>query len=240
MPGYETRAPLADRLSLYAFQRDRVDLPGEALRLLADARGPVLDVGCGLGQYVDRLGADRPDLRVFGLDRSEAMARHLRADADRMPIADSSCGAALAMHMLYHVPDITRALRELRRVVRPSGVVLASTNGPRDKQELYDVVTVAIRAAGHSGGDPYVDPARRFCLDDDAPLRAVFDHVEAHAWVRETVVPTAGPVVAFIESMNDGPSWPDVVREAERLVEAVIASTGAFALTSEVGIFVCR
>lgn len=95
-------------------------------------------------------------------------------------------------------------------------------------------------AAGHPYSGPYVDPSRRFCLDDDAPLRAVFDCAEAHIWVRETVVPTADPVVAFVASMADSPAWAAVVQRAEQLVDAVIAHTGAFTVTSEVGIFVCR
>lgn len=56
---YADQAPLAARVSIYRWQRDRVDLPGHALEALADTRGTVLDAGCGLGTYVDRLRARR-------------------------------------------------------------------------------------------------------------------------------------------------------------------------------------
>lgn len=54
---YADQAPLAARVAIYRWQRDRVDLPGHALEALADTRGTVLDAGCGLGTYVDRLRA---------------------------------------------------------------------------------------------------------------------------------------------------------------------------------------
>lgn len=75
---YAARAPLAARVSIYRWRRDRVDLPGLALEALADTRGTVLEAGCGLGTFVDRLRAGRPDLRVVPLDLSAGI-HHVRA-----------------------------------------------------------------------------------------------------------------------------------------------------------------
>ncbi len=224
MTGYVSRQPLGARVSLYDFQVDRVDLAGEALRLLGTPAGPVLDVGCGLGQYVDRLTA--AGLTAFGLDESAAMARHVRGDAGALPVADGACGAALAMHMLYHVADLAAAVRELRRVVRPGGVVLASTNDLDDKSSLYalfEEVDFGIAA--------------RFTLADDAVLRESFDEVVLHRWVREIVVPVPEPLDAYLASVG-------LPREIEQLgrqrVRAAIEASGAFRTTSVVGIFACR
>lgn len=98
--GYADHRPLAARLSIYDWQVDRVDLPGLAVTALADVRGPVLDAGCGLGTYVDRLARDRPDLAVLAVDLSAGMRRQVVGDVQQLPVADGSVGAALAMHML--------------------------------------------------------------------------------------------------------------------------------------------
>ncbi|WP_445526437.1 class I SAM-dependent methyltransferase [Streptomyces cyslabdanicus] len=62
-----------------------------------------------------------------------------------MPLATEGVDGALAMHMLYHVPDIPQAVRELSRVVAGGGLVIASTNSDRDKAELDELWR---RAAG--------------------------------------------------------------------------------------------
>jgi SAM-dependent methyltransferase len=224
MTGYASRQPLGARLSLYDYQVDRVDLPGEALRLLGNPAGPVLDVGCGLGGYVDRL--ETVGRTAFGLDESAAMARHVRGDAGALPVASGSCGAALAMHMLYHVADVGQAVRELRRVVRSGGVVLASTNGRDDKVSLYALFE-----------EVQFDVATRFTLDDDAALRESFDAVVRHQWVREIVVPVPGPLDAYLASIG---LPPEVEARGRARVRAAIEETGAFRTTSVVGIFACR
>jgi ubiquinone/menaquinone biosynthesis C-methylase UbiE len=39
-----------------------------------------------------------------------------QCDAQALPFKDGSVDAVLAMHLLYHVADVERAVRELRRV----------------------------------------------------------------------------------------------------------------------------
>ena len=129
---YNEQGPLAARLAIYDHQRDRVDLPGVAVEALAGVRGRVLDAGCGLGTYVRRLRDVRPDLDVVALDLSAGMGPEVVGDVQALPLGDGSVDAALAMHMLYHVPDVAAAARELRRVVRPGGLLLASTNAPEE------------------------------------------------------------------------------------------------------------
>ncbi|MEO7981147.1 MAG: hypothetical protein ABI807_09690 [Sporichthyaceae bacterium] len=45
-------------------------------------RGTVLDAGCGLGTYVDRLPDDRPDLAVVPLDLPAGMGPEVVGDPE--------------------------------------------------------------------------------------------------------------------------------------------------------------
>jgi SAM-dependent methyltransferase len=101
----------------------------QALRaLLGSTRGDVcLEIGCGTGTHaaaVRELG-----WTPVGVDISTAMLKHAegrlataRADATRLPFADGSVPAVIAMMVHTDMPHYPRVLREARRVLRPGGV----------------------------------------------------------------------------------------------------------------------
>ncbi len=97
---------------------------------LATARR-VVDVGAGPGTVGRALVAAFPALTVIEIEPSAAFApapgprRHrVRARAEALPLATASVDAAVSVSAIRHVADRTRALAELRRVVRPGGVAL--------------------------------------------------------------------------------------------------------------------
>ena len=244
---YDQQGPLAARLAIYDHQRDRVDLSGVAVEALAGTRGTVLDAGCGLGTYVRRLRDVRPDLHVVPLDLSAGMRPEVVGDVQALPLADGSVDAALAMHMLYHVPDIAGAARELRRVVRPGGVLLASTNAADDKAEVGELWAAAV--ADLTGSRP---PARdddgRFTTDDGDLLAAAGWDVSVRTWRRAVVVPSVEPVVAFVDSMRGlaeddlpgGVSWAAFLDRVRARVAGEVERSGAWTMHSHVGVLTCR
>ncbi|HEX7186941.1 MAG TPA: class I SAM-dependent methyltransferase [Actinomycetes bacterium] len=244
---YAEQGPLAARLAIYRWQRNPVDLQGLALAALAGVSGTVLDAGCGLGTYVARLRRERPDLRVLPLDLSAGMRPAVVGDIQALPLADASVGGALAMHMLYHVPDIPVAVHELRRVVQPGGVLVVSTNGVDDKLEVGNLIAAAVRDLTGSVIEP-PDSDGRFTPEDAGVLRAEFGTVEVAVYDREVVVSAAEPVVAFVDSMRalTGAVLPaevpwDAFLDAVRLrVSAEVERHGAWTMRSQVGILTCR
>ena len=244
---YAGHGPLTARLSIYDYQQDRLDLPGLAVAGLGEVRGTVLDAGCGLGTYVERLHTDRPDLRVLPLDLSAGMQPEVVGDIQALPLADDSVDGALAMHMLYHVPDIEVAAAELRRVVAEGGVLLASTNGRDDKREIGQLWADAL--ADLTGEQVEArDADGRFTLDDGDVLRTAFASVEVAVFERETLVPEVEPVVAFLDSMRglgeedlpDGVPWDAFLEAVRARVTAEIARNGVWRMRNQVGVFTCR
>jgi arsenite methyltransferase len=109
-------------------------------RLVRDALGArqgerVLDIGCGPGFYVAELLEEvGTEGFVVGLDRSPQMlaiaARRCHAfenvsfreaEATSLPVDDGSFDAALCVQVLEYVPDVSAALREMRRALRTGG-----------------------------------------------------------------------------------------------------------------------
>jgi ubiquinone/menaquinone biosynthesis C-methylase UbiE len=131
------------RSRLFAMTYDRqlakVEKAGlRALReeLLAEARGDVLEIGAGTGANLPFYGAgvqsltmtepEPPMLRRLERKVREQASRAmvLRAPAEDLPFADDSFDVAVSTLVLCGVDDQPRALRELRRVLRPGGALL--------------------------------------------------------------------------------------------------------------------
>jgi arsenite methyltransferase len=112
----------------------------ELVRAALDARAGdrVLDVGCGPGFYVtELLEVVGRDGLIVGVDSSADMlavaAKRAEghenvdfheADATSLPVPDASFDRAIAVQVLEYVRDISAALAELRRALRPGGRVL--------------------------------------------------------------------------------------------------------------------
>jgi SAM-dependent methyltransferase len=92
--------------------------------LLAD-RGPVLDVGCGVGEEARALGAVGLDPSMTMLTEArESGGTFVRGDVLALPIASGMLGGVRTDRVLQHVAEPKRALDELARVLRPGGLAV--------------------------------------------------------------------------------------------------------------------
>jgi SAM-dependent methyltransferase len=100
------------------------------------AGGAVLDFGCGAGEVVD--AARRAGLRVFGADvfnrRNESMLRIVEKgiggsvcviEDQRIPFRDGTFELVVSNQVFEHVYELDSVLAEIRRVLRPGGLLLA-------------------------------------------------------------------------------------------------------------------
>lgn len=111
-------------------------------RLAADVTvppdGPLLDVGCGTGSVTAALRARHPGRRIVGVDVSDAYLAFARrrpdcagvefvhGDAQELGFPDATFAAAYALIALNFMADPLEAAREMVRVVRPGGAVIAA------------------------------------------------------------------------------------------------------------------
>ncbi|MFI9237754.1 class I SAM-dependent methyltransferase [Streptomyces sp. NPDC053079] len=135
----------------------------------------VLDIGCGPGSITADLAALVPQGRVTGLDAAPGILEHARAigrerglknidfttgDIRALDFPDDSFDVVHAHQVLQYLDDPVAALREMRRVCRPGGLVAVRdvvytamtwyphVPGLDDWQRLY------VRVARAGGGEP--------------------------------------------------------------------------------------
>ena len=127
-------------------------------RLLDGLAGRVVEVGAGHGlnfphypNTVTEVIAIEPEptLRAAA-ERAATQApieiRVIRGLADRLPLDDESCDAAVASLVLCSVPSQARALAELRRVLRPGGELRVYEHVIPDRQPKRALLQFADRS----------------------------------------------------------------------------------------------
>src|ERR1700733_12017786 len=114
----------------------------------------VLEIGCGPGGlWRENLPRVPRQWRVVLRDLTEGMVKEATAavlgdgrfsvkqmNAEKIDLPDSSVDAVIANHMLYHVLDLPAALREISRVLKPAGKLLATTNGDQHMQRMNELI----------------------------------------------------------------------------------------------------
>lgn len=141
------RIELHERFSTFKqdFHRwvfDQLDAPETA---------KVLELGTGPAAFWDKNRERIPeswqvtltDLSPGMIEEAKQTTKNIDAsfdykvvDAQAIPFDDNSFNLVIANHMLYHVPDLAKAIAEVRRVLKPGGTFAAATNGKAHMLEL--------------------------------------------------------------------------------------------------------
>lgn len=238
---YADGSSLEARSSIYAWQTPRHDLVAEVARHVDPARGPVIDVGCGRGQYLGGVPA------TVGIDLSPGLAAAagvasgrptLVGDATALPLPDAVAGAALALHMLYHLPDPADGLRELRRVTRVGGRIVVLTNGLDHLATYRDLVGEATGL-----GESLAWPGTELCLDHRPLVESILGPVELVELRSRIELPSVDPLLAYFGSgrefyeVQSGQPWEELVERFEAVARRRFAR-GGLRLEGHSGLFV--
>ena len=140
---------------LFACVYDRMSAGVEAAglrahreRLLASARGRVLEIGAGTGANLPfyREGVETITVAEPEAAMARRLAQRIReqpravelvlAPAEQLPLADAQFDTAVSTLVLCTVSDQARALSELRRVLRPGGRLLFIEHVRSDEPRL--------------------------------------------------------------------------------------------------------
>ena len=161
---YRTEGPLGRRVDAFSryliVDESTQSIFDHVSRLFAN-RSPILDIGCGVGTPLLPVGPtvfDRQDFVAIDLSLRQLRSildvadnpipRLSQANATQMPFPDDSFGAALARHMLYHIPKPQLAIAEAARVIREDGIFVATTNSSHSRPELQAAHQEAVSELG--------------------------------------------------------------------------------------------
>lgn len=146
---YESETGLAARKAVYT-EVTGPDAREIVFTAVAEvAPETVLEVGCGEGELSERMQGEL-GAEVVAVDQSERMVELTRArgvdarvgDVQQLSFPDASFDVVVAAWMLYHVPSLDLALRELARVLKVGGRIVAATNAADHLVEMMELAGI--------------------------------------------------------------------------------------------------
>jgi len=203
----------------------------------------VLELGCGTGSmWAEPVRWLPSEASLLLTDFSEGMLQTARqnlpvqpniafaqVDIQQIPYEDNNFDLVIANAMLYHVPDLDKAISEVARVLKPEGRFICSTSGENGIGSWL----VSALGAGES-------PVLPFSLQNGGPaLEKRFASVEMRMREDGLEVTDANDLAAYVRSMISFAyvrEWPQdelIDRLNQQNVDGVIH------IPKEYGLFIC-
>jgi SAM-dependent methyltransferase len=139
-----------------------------------------------------------------------------KIDAQFIPYADGTFDAVIANHMLYHVPDRRRMLKEVRRVLKDDGILFASTLGNNHMREMWDLLERA------GSVNRYIVISAFTLENGKEQMQEFFPHVKLSHYLDNLRVTDISAIMAYIRSMA---STADFQEDAFRFIERELTET---------------
>ena len=211
----------------------------------------VLELGCGNGAlWLENLKRVPSEIHILLSDSSEGMVREVQRrlsadqrfsfqtiDMNQIPFPDQSFDLVIANHVLFYSNDLNHTLKEIRRVLKPEGVLAASTYGAKHMKEITELVqkfNPEIRLAAENLYD-------QFGLENgEAILKPYFRNVISRRYEDSIEISEADPLISYILSChgNQNRLLLDHYKEFRRFVEEKVRN--GFHITKDAGVFLAR
>ena len=216
--------------------------------LVLPANAKILELGCGPG-YLWKENADRipstwditlSDLSSGMLDSAwrnlVVTGRNYKfkeIDAQEIPFEDETFDAVTANHMLYHVPDRSKAIGEIKRVLKTGGHFFATTVGDNHLKEI----TNWFRQIHKS--EVWDSFSNLFTLENGLDqLKPFFPNVTVSRYEDNLHVTELEPLIAYLRSgVRAGELSEDEFAKLESDLDKELKEKGKIFITKDSGMF---
>jgi SAM-dependent methyltransferase len=170
----------------------------------------------------------------------------IEGNADRLPLPDAAYDLGMANHVLFLIADQRAALRELRRVLKPSGRVVVTISSEDHCERLAALHRAAALSLGYQ---PVERITGRFHLGHLSLVREVFPSAQLHVREDAFLFPTTDAAVRYygtgiVDAIVDPPANGEHRARLQALVgdeiDVIIRREGVFRVPKASGCLVDR
>ena len=211
----------------------------------------ILEVGCGNGDFwLQNIEKLPENVSIILSDNSEGVLKEAESrfnvndkrftyniiDVDRISLPDSSFDMVIANHVLFYAKNIDESLKEIRRILKPHGIFICSTYGPRHMKEISDLVKRFDDRIILAAKDLYEIFGK---TNGKEILSHIFNTVEWREYEDSLMVTDASDLTDYITSCH-GNQNQYIIDRFKEFKAFVREETGkGFYVTKEAGIFIC-
>lgn len=252
---YKNDKNLKIRTNLHSYNINKVDWDQWCFGNISFPKNSkVLELGCGSGKFWCR-NADslRKDLNICVSDFSKSMLKIAKENlkdikhkfifkeinAENIPFNDDTFDVVFAQHMIYFVPDIDKALNEIKRVLRPGGIFYVTANSKYSMEELNKLVENFDSKSGlNSNGY-----STRFELENGKEvLERYFKNIDINILNGKIIIDNPEPVVSYKASTIQGSKIliGDKRKEFKEYLKKYIKINKTISITTKTCMFKCE
>jgi ubiquinone/menaquinone biosynthesis C-methylase UbiE len=208
----------------------------------------VLEFGCGTGNtWIGKEKQIPENVNITLTDISPLMIEKIKEkfdlndnfsfqimDIQNITFSDKCFDIIIANHMLYHVPNMTKALSEIKRVLKNNGIFYATTIGKNNLKELQDIYRNYENNVKFNNSNEI-----SFTLENGKEiLNKYFRSVEQRFYIDSLEVTEVNDLMEYILSYNKIPE--DIYHEIYEKIKNAIIKNKMFKINKEAGMFICK
>ena len=250
---YNTSQPLIDRIQLWSYGSNPQSFQEFVFsKLNIQKQEHILELGAGTGKLWEEnykkvpskcnivisdfsdLMLEKAKVNLHGLNLP---IRYELINVKDIPYPNASYDKIIACHMLYHVPDLQKGLKEISRTLKSGGKLFASTVSVKHMAELKSFLSDMNfnqfgREENHSN----------FRVENGKEvLSPFFSKVNYYEYINLVKIPKVEPLLTYIKSMC--PLKKDRIlkskfKEIEDAIGKIIDVDGYFHITGISGLFI--
>ncbi|MFX0021305.1 MAG: class I SAM-dependent methyltransferase [Candidatus Hermodarchaeota archaeon] len=252
---YKIHENLSNRMNLWSFGTNPVSLHKwifSKIKLKNNER--ILELGCGTGQlWLENFRKIPLNCSIVLSDFSKNMLKTAKKDlanlklpikfkiinAENIPYPNQSFDVILACHMLYHIPNIEKALTEISRVIKPNGRFISTTVSKNHIKELKDFLFQF---------DLDIEMKNEFFSEfrnetGNEILQQFFNEIELFEYINPVNISSIELLMKYIESMFQKgyyPHFQEIKPDIEKKLIKIINNNSVFKMKGISGLFQAR
>ena len=249
---YKTHQNLVNRMNLWSYGTNPETLHKWIFtKIQLQEHERVLELGCGTGQLWFENFRNVPStcsivLSDFSKNMLNKAKKNLKPlnlpikfeviNAEKIPYPNQNFDVVLACHMLYHIPNIKRALISINHVLKPGGRFIATTISQNHIQELKNFFS-----------EFELYPEEKINLFSEfrnetgrEVLKPFFEEVELYEYINEVNIISVDPLMRYIESMfpkEHFPNFQELKPQVEEAIVKIIKKKSKFKIKGISGLF---